>query len=319
MTDNSENTGGAPAGPKVPHHFESAGQHVESGKLGMWIFLSTEIMMFGGLFCGYAVYRAGHPEIFLYAHQFLDKTLGGINTIILICSSLTMAWAVRSAKLGLRKQIIWSLVLTMLFACGFMGIKAVEYEHKWKHGLLWGKKYEHVEDHGGEHGSKKNGAPGDAGAVDSAAADPGGEDAASGAAAKDQNKSAPATAQAQLPAATPTMMAMKPYDELIRMRSNLAPPGNAPDGLKDDATAHAVSHPDAPRNVHIFFGIYFVMTGLHGLHVLVGIGLILWITVCAARGHYDHGFFLPVENVGLYWHLVDLIWIYLFPLLYLIH
>ena len=90
----------------LAHHFDTPQQQFESGKLGMWLFLATEILLFGGLFCAYAVYRANHPEIFIYAHQFLDKTLGGINTIVLICSSLTMAWAVRAAQLGQRRLLV---------------------------------------------------------------------------------------------------------------------------------------------------------------------------------------------------------------------
>ncbi|MBN2328835.1 MAG: cytochrome c oxidase subunit 3, partial [Candidatus Omnitrophica bacterium] len=125
----------------LQHHFDTPKQQFESGKLGMWIFLATEILFFGGLFVAYAVYRSHHPEIFLYAHQFLDKILGGVNTVVLICSSLTMAWAVRCAQLSRRTGLIVCLFLTLLCAFGFMGIKYVEYEQKWKHGLLWGERY----------------------------------------------------------------------------------------------------------------------------------------------------------------------------------
>ena len=92
--------------PFMQHHWETPAQQFEAGKLGMWLFLATEILLFGGLFCGYAVYRAKHPEVFIYAHQFLDKTLGGVNTLVLICSSLTMAWAVRAAQLGNRRLLV---------------------------------------------------------------------------------------------------------------------------------------------------------------------------------------------------------------------
>ena len=122
----------------LAHHFETKEQQFDSSKLGMWLFLATEILLFGGLFCAYAVYRANHPEIFVYAHHFLSKTLGGVNTLVLICSSLTMALGVRAAQLGKQKQLITMLFLTLIFAFSFMVIKAVEYEHKWKHGLLWG-------------------------------------------------------------------------------------------------------------------------------------------------------------------------------------
>ena len=128
-------------GLNLPHHFDHVGQFTESGKLGMWLFLVTEIMMFGGLFCGYAIYRVRHPEIFHYAHKYLDPTLGGINTAVLIFSSLTMAWAVRAAMLGQKKLLVIMLSLTFLCACGFMGIKGVEYKEKWEHGLLWARQY----------------------------------------------------------------------------------------------------------------------------------------------------------------------------------
>ncbi len=227
--------------PHLGHHYSSLAQQFDAGKLGMWLFLVTEILLFGGLFCAYAVYRANHPEVFIYAHQFLDKTLGGVNTLVLICSSLTMAWAVRAAQLRQRRLLLGMLAATLLFAGGFLGVKAVEYNHKWKHGLLWGKLYAPVE-HSAAH---------------------------------------------------------------------------AEAGPPSDGAAHG--RPVSPRNVHIFFGIYFVMTGLHGLHVIAGMGLIGWLLIRAGRGQFVDGYFTPVDLVGLYWHLVDLIWIFLFPLLYLIH
>ena len=137
--------------PHLAHHFDSLGQQFESGKLGMWLFLSTEVLLFGGLFCAYAVYRSNHPEIFIYAHQFLDKTLGGINTVVLICSSLSMAWAVRAAQLNQQRLLVILLSLTILGGFGFLGIKFVEYEHKWKHGLLWGARY-HPDEHPHDEG-----------------------------------------------------------------------------------------------------------------------------------------------------------------------
>lgn len=260
--------------PALAHHFATPEQQRESGKLGMWVFLVTEILLFGGLFVAYAVYRANHPEIFMYAHQFLDRTLGGINTVVLICSSLTMAWAVRAAQLGQRKQLVGLLVATLVFACGFLGIKAVEYEHKWKDGLLWGKNYRPSAE---------------------ALAHVGGGGAAK---APDVKLLAPA-----------------PPD-----RSSIPVPPDGPAGLAKD-TRGKIRHEVVakPENVHIFFGIYFVMTGLHGLHVLGGMAAIGWILARSLRGDFGPGYFTPVDLVGLYWHLVDLIWIFLFPLLYLIH
>jgi cytochrome c oxidase subunit 3 len=226
------------ATPHLQHHFETPEQQFDAGKLGIWLFLATEILLFGGLFCAYAIYRANHPEIFLYAHQFLDKVLGGTNTVILLCSSLTMAWAVRASQLGQRKLLITLLSLTLLGGFGFMGIKYVEYKAKWEHGLLPGTHF-------------------------------------------------------------------APHEEA----ANDSPPG---EGVKPPA------HGKRPSNVQIFFGIYFLMTGLHGIHVLAGMGAITWILVRSARGEFGPDYFTPVDFVGLYWHLVDLIWIFLFPLLYLV-
>ncbi|NUQ61618.1 MAG: cytochrome c oxidase subunit 3 family protein [Pirellulales bacterium] len=231
--------------PFLAHHYQSYKQQFEAGKLGMWIFLLTEILLFGGLFCAYAVYRANHPEIFIYAHHFLDKNLGAINTAVLIFSSFTMAWGVRCAQLNQRKLLMVMLSLTLLCACGFLGIKYVEYKHKWEDGLLWAGKYHPV-----EHA--------------------------------------------------------EPADHAAR------PPG------RPEAQS-ALQRPEGPRYAGIFFSIYFMMTGLHGLHVLAGMAAIAWILVRAANGHFNSHYFGPVDYVGLYWHLVDLIWIYLFPLLYLIH
>ncbi len=225
----------------LAHHFESSEQQFDSCKLGMWLFLITEIMFFSGLFCAYAVYRANHPEIFVYAHKFLDTNLGAINTVVLLVSSLTMALAVRAAQLTQKRALILNLVLTLICASGFLGIKFVEYSHKWHSGLLWAGQFNpHSVDGEGSHGSH------------------------------------------------------------------------------GDASGHPESV-SAPRHAGIFFSIYFALTGLHGIHILAGMGAIVWILVRSARGDFSSEYYGPVEFVGLYWHLVDLVWIYLFPLLYLIH
>jgi len=222
----------------LAHHFETPEQQFSTGKLGMWVFLLTEILLFSGLFCAYAVYRANHPEIFEYAHRYLSKTLGAINTGVLITSSLTMAWAVRSVQLGHRRLLIGLLTLTLLGGCGFLGIKYVEYRSKWEEGLLWAREYKPVEP---------------------------------------------------------------------------PPPEAGPEAKA------AAKQAQAPRNVGIFFSIYFLMTGLHGIHVIAGMVAIGWVLARSARGDFTPAYFGPVDYVGLYWHLVDLIWIFLFPLLYLIH
>jgi len=248
--------------PYLQHHFDTPEQQFDAGKLGIWLFLATEILLFGGLFCAYAIYRANHPEIFIYAHKYLDRVLGGTNTVVLLCSSLTMAWAVRASQLGQRKLLIALLSLTLLGGFGFMGIKFVEYKAKWEHGLLPGTHFAPHDEH---------------------------------------------EAAAPAPPAAP-QTTFKP--------SATGPAGTVRHDAEPDAGA--ASHGKRPSNVQIFFGIYFLMTGLHGLHVLVGMGAILWILVRSIKGHFGPEYFTPVDFVGLYWHLVDLIWIFLFPLLYLI-
>jgi len=272
---------------RLAHHFDSPRQQAEAGKLGMWIFLVTEVLLFGGLFCAYAVYRANHPEIFVYAHKFLDRTLGGINTVVLICSSLTMALAVHAAQRSRKRSLVVCLALTLLFACGFLGIKYVEYKQKWEHGLLWGRLYRPVTHEAGAESVRAT-AP-----------------AATAAAAIDS-----------MAGAVPDTSPVAPLVE----RSTIAPPPAGPPGLAQPRSADA-HHDDEkpPNNVQIFFGIYFMMTGLHGLHVVAGMVVIAWILVRASRGEFGSHYFAPVDLVGLYWHLVDIIWIFLFPLLYLIH
>lgn len=254
----------------VAHHFDSAEQQFDAGKLGVWVFLLTEILFFGGLFCAYAVYRGNHPEVFVYAHHFLDKNLGALNTAVLIFSSLTMALAVRAAQLEQRRALLAFLTVTLLCAFVFLGVKYVEYRQKWEHGLLWAGKY-HPAAHETNHGSE------------AASADPSTavETPAAGEATSSGGEAAPAV------------------------------PSELPSG---EHTAE-----EAPRLVGVFFSIYFAMTGLHALHVIGGIGAIIWILVRAARGDFNRFYFGPVDYVGLYWHLVDLVWIFLFPLLYLIH
>lgn len=204
----------------VAEHFTDAEQQKDSAKLGMWIFLLTEILLFGGLFCAYAVFRAWYPEMFHHAHKQLDVTLGTINTVVLILSSVTVALAVRSIQLNRQKQTVFLLLATLVFAATFMVIKYFEYSHKFHLGQLPGKYYSFT-------------------------------------------------------------------------------------GLEG-------------TNPHLFFTIYFVMTGLHGLHVLAGMIAITWVMVRVIRGELSSAYYNPVEITGLYWHLVDMIWIYLFPLLYLV-
>lgn len=259
--------------PFLAHHFDTPQHQFDSGKLGIWLFLVTEILFFSGLFCAYAIYRALHPEVFEYAHYYLDTALGAVNTCVLIISSVTAAWAVRNAQLRQQRALVMNIGITILCGFGFMGIKYVEYSHKIHDGLLPGEHYNPVQrvwELPAYQEKFGQGAAAAAGAAGVAGAEAGG-----------------AAGQAS---AEPMRKLMGPQEFNVE-----------------------------PRNVHRFFSIYFCMTGLHGIHVLVGIGIWVWLLIRAMAGEFGPDYFGPVDYAALYWHIVDLIWIYLFPLLYLIH
>lgn len=277
--------------PNLAHHFENMDQQRQSSKLAMWVFLATEILFFGGLICAYVIYRSHNPDVFIFGAHFLDKNLGALNTVILICSSFTMAWAVRAAQLRQRGMLQLMLVLTLLFACGFLGVKAVEYTQKWQHGLLWAAQY----NPDAHYLEEKGVVAGDHSAHDDAT---------------------PATQES-----TPSVAETDGETELEV--SKIAPAAQGPAGLATaeqlaEARAQAEHLEVKPENAKTFFSIYFLLTGLHGIHVLGGMGAMIWLLMIARRGAFDGGNFAKVDNVGLYWHLVDLIWIYLFLMLYLI-
>lgn len=209
-------------GPAIPHQFETLEQKHEIATLGMWLFLATEVLLFGGLFFGYAAYRAAYPDIFAEASQHLRMWLATANTAILLTSSLTMALAVHAAQHGNRKRLTILLVLTMLFGLAFLGIKGVEY-----------------------------------------------------------------------------------YIEYLE---NLVP-----------LTGFTFEYEGtSPQIAALFYQLYFVMTGLHAVHLIIGIGIVAGTAVLAWRGRFTAETYEPVEVVGLYWHFIDVVWIFLFPLLYLI-
>jgi cytochrome c oxidase subunit 3 len=289
--------------PHLAHHFETPQQQYESGKLGMWMFLATEVLLFSGLFCAYAVYRASHPEVFEWAHKYLNIWLGGTNTIVLICSSLTMAWAVRAAQLGQQRLLAICLALTLLGGFTFLGIKFVEYKNKWEEGLLWAGQYkptpEAVEQLQGHEG----------------------ETAAKPATTTASSTRAAVRAAASGPAAASNAAVQQMVEGVKVERSLIAPAATGPRGLRPSnraGTLHLVPE-RAPRELWLFFSIYFLMTGLHGLHVIGGLIVISWLLARSLRGQFGPAYYTPVDLVGLYWHLVDVIWIFLFPLLYLIH
>jgi len=278
----------------------------------MWLFLVTEIMIFAGLFCAYVLYRTHNPEIFHYGHTFLDKNLGAANTLILLTSSLTMAWGVRAAQLSQKKILLTMLALTMLCAFGFLGIKYVEYKAKFDHGTLYGDRYTWQPAHGEEHGTEGVSMEDAArAAADAAAAEASAPPVPHDMAVHEAGHPAEAGAGAGGPMEVP--------------KSNFAIAPEGPSGFTVNeaqiARAEAREHKsevDQPAKAHLFFSIYFIMTGLHGIHVVIGIICIFTIFVFSARGAYNTTYYTPVDLVGLYWHLVDLIWIYLFPLLYLV-
>jgi cytochrome c oxidase subunit 3 len=206
------------------HHFANPAQQFDCAMLGMWTFLITEVLFFGGMFTAYAIYRSVYPAAFASTSQYMNVPLGGANTAVLICSSLSMAMAVRSAQLDRYRTTVISLILTMIFGTTFLVIKYFEYSAKWHEAVVPGLRFD-------------------------------------------------------------------------------------------------VLHYEAPQWAHqaqILFFLYFAMTGMHALHMIVGLGLLTYLLVGAIRRRFTSSYYTPVEMIGLYWHFVDVVWIFLFPLLYLI-
>jgi cytochrome c oxidase subunit 3 len=318
--------------PHLAHHWDNPKQQFEAGKLGMWLFLATEFLLFGGLFCAYAVYRGNNPEMFEWGSQFLDTRWGAINTVILILSSLTMALAVSAAQLGRKNALIVLLSLTCLGGAGFMGIKYIEYSHKFEHNIVWGPGLYRPSAHDthaiGDH-ELEDVAQGEEAAEEIGEAAPA-DGSGSEAMVDEVGEPGGLVDEGEGGTAPP------PPGGFVVERSAIPPPAAAPQGLAlgdVDEIEHAEEEaheeegheepnprtdPNRPANAHIFFGIYFCMTGLHGLHVLAGMAVIGWLIFRSAKGHFSAEYFTPVDLGGLYWHVVDLIWIFLFPMLYLI-
>ena len=318
--DGHGHEGHASENPFQAHHFDTPQQQYESEKLGMWLFLGTEILFFGALFAMYTILRANEPEVFSYASQYLDTILGGINTAVLIVSSLTMAAAVHFAQRSKKGLMLLCLWLTLFGAIGFLVIKYFEYEHKIHVHLTWGPGFYMPVD------EAEATAVGDGGTVLSVIQ----EDAL--AVSEEAGKLA-AEAEDSLPQPVQALVAAVPPADA----SSIAPAAIGPGGLSgvdpeakiaaERAAAGEVEHSDKPHlederlpvNTHRFFAIYYAMTGLHGIHVVVGIVMILWLIIRGMKGHFDRRHYAPVDLGGLYWHVVDLVWIFLFPLFYLIH
>ncbi len=205
----------------LKHHFANEEQQKDASTIGMWVFLVTEIMFFGGLFLAYFAYRQAYPAAFAAASNKTNYILGAVNTTVLICSSLTMALGVHYASKGNQKLLQLFLVLTLILGGIFLGVKAYEYHDKWVHHEVPGYHFE---------------------------------------------------------------------------CEGCADAGHTP----------------------LFFSLYFGMTGLHATHMLVGFGILLVLIVQSRQGKYTAKWYTPIEMFGLYWHFVDIVWIFLFPLLYLI-
>lgn len=212
-----------PHHPALVHHFDSLAEQHEAASLGMWTFLVTEVLFFGGALMAYSIYRSWYPDAFASASHHLDITLGAFNTAVLIVSSLTMALAVHAAQLGEMAKLKRFLIFTMILGAAFLVVKGFEYREKYLEGHIPG---------------------------------------------------------------------------LFRFDYHEEP----------QFFAHA----------QIFFSIYFVLTGLHALHMLVGLGIMIWMYTWVQKGVIDEEYNSPIEIAGLYWHFVDIVWIFLFPLLYLI-
>ena len=226
--------------PQHRHHFETPEQQREAGSFGMWLFLLTEIMFFGGMFFAYLLYRNWYYDAFVPASNTLNIGLGAANTAILITSGFFMAMAVWAAEVRKRQLLVWMLVFTTIFGLAFLGVKYFEYKEKFE--------LHHV------------------------------------------------------PGASFDISAF------------VNPPKDASGKLTQVPVP-----PDMAQKAQIFFFLYFAMTGMHALHMIIGIVMLVWLIARAQRGDFSAGYVAPIENFGLYWHFVDIVWLFLFPLLYLIN
>lgn len=301
--------------PGLQHQFEDMGQQEESVSIGMWMFLVQEIMFFGGLFTAYLVFRSRYPLAFAEASNHLNAFWGGLNTLVLIVSSLTMALTVYYAQKSNRIMQVIMIVLTMFFGTVFLGVKVVEYTDKYNNGLVPVTGLNKKTPKGVEYKPEEHKA-GERPAADKMAV----------------------SDKFVLPFETRTYAAdtahSKPYvnpngEFQWNYGSHVVDYGIA----KEKETgkmylteaerigyfSNGIFDPNKYRDkIRIFYFIYFVMTGLHALHMIVGLGLMAWLLWTAWRGFYSAEYYMPVEMSGLYWHFVDIVWIFLFPLLYLL-
>jgi cytochrome c oxidase subunit 3 len=241
-------------------HFRSNEAEFDAVKLGMWLFLATEVLLFAGMFCAYAVFRMLYPEAWHNGSGYLDWKWGCFNTIVLLVSSFTVAMSIHNAQKNQQGWLKFNLAFTLLCAIAFVSIKLLfEYTPKWSGWFFFLDPslphYKHAIEHAGGHVTTGLGG-------------------------------------------------------LFTFIDGY--------GGKRPGSWFVYGYSDNPYEP-IWWSVYYVATGIHATHVLVGVGLISWLLVRASRGHFGPGHYTAVEIGGLYWHIVDMIWIFLFPLLYLIH
>jgi cytochrome c oxidase subunit III len=289
--------------PGLQHQFEDMKQQEESVSIGMWAFLVQEIMFFGGLFTAYLVFRSRYPMAFAAGSNHLDAFLGGLNTLVLIVSSLTMALTVYYAQKGKRMMQVYLIIATMLFGTTFLVVKYFEYSDKYHHGLV---------PFAGLNQKTRNENHSEPKAASS-------ERPSTQVELESQEKNSLESPKAERHEANPRgefrwsddngrKIVVEAQKE--KYLTKYEEVGYFTDGAYDNAKF--------TDKVRIFFYIYFVMTGLHALHMIVGLGLMAWLLWMAWRGSYSADYYSPVEISGLYWHFVDIVWIFLFPLLYLL-
>jgi cytochrome c oxidase subunit 3 len=285
------------------------GQQQESASIGMWLFLVQEIMFFGGLFTAYLVFRSKYPMAFAAGSNHLNIYWGAGNTVVLIVSSLTMALAVHYAQLGKRMAQVVCIILTMILGTVFLGVKAVEYTDKYKEGIVPVSGLNARTERHQTEGSY------------SVPTDPNLQ--------KKQSLDAPASVE-QNKGVSPEQhngnaehKYVNPSGNFIWEDTSLAvlaqKEGFLTDAEKIGYFSGGQIDPHKFRDkVRIFYWIYFAMTGLHALHMIIGLGLMAWLLYKAWIGTFTADYYSPVEMSGLYWHFVDIVWIFLFPLLYLL-
>jgi cytochrome c oxidase subunit 3 len=287
------------------HHFTDLKQQRESNLLGMWVFLITEVMTFGALFFVYTLYRhmfdvqayqAGFKSPFAIGSELLDNGLGFINTLVLLASSLTVATAVHAASMKNKKQLLNMMYLTWVLGFAFLGIKSVEWYNDYREGIVPGLNWnpETTLSHYGYVLANPTGTNGEAYLGDGS---------------KESLKEFGERRLAEIHAAAATHGG----------EHGAAPAAEHSEGGHGEG-GHAAFH-GVVNGMHMqmFYVIYFCMAGLHAIHMVIGLGILAFFIRHARNDIFTASSNAqPVEIFGLYWHFVDIIWVFLYPLLYLI-